>query len=149
MNVGVVRWGGGGKCGMLEESEGQGSRLRGERQGGRQRKRGSQVRVSEGDRPQRTQDIFLNTCGCPTPNLLRRCSTDPEKIRLKGSSAIATTFCSYFLFASAAFIVFLQPTALHYIRMANYTSSVPAKLLTHLKEISESLKTRKCVTLEF
>lgn len=43
---------------MLEESEGQGSRLRGERQGGRQRKRGSQVRVSDGDRPQRTQDIF-------------------------------------------------------------------------------------------
>ena len=46
---------------MLEESEGQRSRLRGERQGGRQRKRGSQVWVSDGDRPQRTQDILLNT----------------------------------------------------------------------------------------
>lgn len=35
LDVGVVRRQG-GECGMLEESEGQGSRLRGERQGGRQ-----------------------------------------------------------------------------------------------------------------
>lgn len=42
---------------MLKESEGQRSRLRGKRQGGRHRKIGSQVRVSDGDRPQRTQDI--------------------------------------------------------------------------------------------
>lgn len=83
---------------MLEESEGQGSRLRGERQGGRQRKRGSQVRVSEGDRPQRTQDIFLNTCSCSTPNLFGKCSAVKEKIQLKGTSAIATTFCCDFLF---------------------------------------------------
>lgn len=39
VGVGVVRWGGGGECKMLKESEGQGSRLKGERQGGRQRKR--------------------------------------------------------------------------------------------------------------
>lgn len=38
LDVGVVRWGGGGECKMLKESEGQGSRLKGERQGGRQRK---------------------------------------------------------------------------------------------------------------
>lgn len=39
---------------MLKESEGQRSRLRGKRQGGRHRKIGSQVRVRDGDRPQRT-----------------------------------------------------------------------------------------------
>lgn len=72
LDVGVVRWGGGGECRMLEESEGQGSRLRGERQGGRQRKRGSQVRVSDGDRPQRTQDIFLNTWMWTRATLLLR-----------------------------------------------------------------------------
>lgn len=43
---------------MLEESEGQGSRLRGERQGGRQRKRGSQVRVSDGDRQRGRKALF-------------------------------------------------------------------------------------------
>lgn len=59
---------------MLEESEGQGSRLRGERQGGRQRKRGSQVRVSDGDRPQRTQRHLPKYLGVEPPreNIFRK-----------------------------------------------------------------------------
>ena len=122
---------------MLEESEGQGSRLRGERQGGRQRKRGSQVRVSDGDRPQRTQDIFQNTWAWNPPEriYLEKCST--AEVNLKGPLHSLRLFYNYFLLASAEFIGFLQPTALHYIRMVNY--SVSAKLLTHLQEISDSL----------
>lgn len=65
---------------MLEESEGQGSRLRGERQGGRQRKRGSQVRVSDSDRPQRTQDISLNTWTRTRENLFSKSSIVEEQI---------------------------------------------------------------------
>lgn len=87
---------------MLEESEGQGSRLRGKRQGGRHRKTGSQVRVSDGDRPQRTQDIFLNTTLLlPTERIpLENCSTVAEKIQHEGTSTVAATFYYYFLLAT-------------------------------------------------
>lgn len=68
---------------MLEESEGQGSRLRGERQGGRQRKRGSQVRVSDGDRPQRTQRHLPKYLGVEPPEriYLEKCSTVEVNLR--------------------------------------------------------------------
>lgn len=89
---------------MLEESEGQGSRLRGERQGGRHRKTGSQVRVSDGDRLQRTQDIFLNaTLLLPSERIPLNYSTVAEKIQHEGTSAAATTFHYYFLLALGEF----------------------------------------------
>lgn len=62
---------------MLEESEGQG-RLRGE-VGDRGKE---SVRVSDGDRPQRTQDIFLKYL-----DVVSCCST-PERISLENAALL-------------------------------------------------------------
>lgn len=123
----------GGEWGIREQIE---------RRGGRQRKRGSQVRVSDSDRRLTTQDISLNTR--THASLLRK----PQREYV--SAALLNRSCTLFLFFSfsLSWIYSFPPASCFALHLnGKLHLSRTADSPQRDKWLSKSLITRTCATL--